>query len=124
MVARTYSATLVGVNALEIEIESLECGGTPKIVIVGLPDTAVKESKERVNAALVSSGFGTLTGTITVNLAPADLKKEGPGLDLPIALSVLADQIKISEDALSSSAIIGELGLDGALRPRAGSGAR
>ncbi len=117
MVARTYSATLVGVNALEIEIESLECGGTPKIVIVGLPDTAVKESKERVNAALVSSGFGTLTGTITVNLAPADLKKEGPGLDLPIALSVLADQIKISEDALSSSAIIGELGLDGALRP-------
>ncbi|MCB1208929.1 MAG: magnesium chelatase, partial [Verrucomicrobiales bacterium] len=117
MVARTHSATLVGVNATEIEIESLESGGTPKIVIVGLPDTAVKESKERVTAAIKSSGLGTTEGTITVNLAPADLKKEGPGFDLPIALSVITEKLKISEVALDSSMIIGELGLDGALRP-------
>lgn len=117
MVAHTYSATLVGVNAVQVEIESHHSGGTPKMMIVGLPDTSVKESRERVSAALMSCGFGALQSTITINLAPADLKKEGPGFDLPIAVSTLADRLKLSTDALKSSAMIGELGLDGVLRP-------
>ena len=90
MIARTYSATLVGVNAVEVEIESHEAGGNPRMVIVGLPDTAVKESRDRVLAAISSSGFLHHDGVITVNLAPADLKKEGPGFDLPIAVSLIA----------------------------------
>jgi magnesium chelatase family protein len=119
MVAHTYSATLVGVNAVQVEIESHHSGGTPKMMIVGLPDTSVKESRERVSAALMSCGFGALQSTITINLAPADLKKEGPGFDLPIAVSTLADRLKLSTDALKSSAMIGELGLDGVLTKHA-----
>jgi magnesium chelatase family protein len=117
MVARTFSATLVGVNAVEVEIESHHGGGNPKLVIVGLPDTSVKEARERVLAALQTCAFGQTEGTITINLAPADLKKEGPGFDLPIAVSLLAKEKKFAPEALESSAMIGELGLDGTLRP-------
>jgi magnesium chelatase family protein len=83
MVARTYSATLVGVNAVEIEIESHDGGGNPKMLIVGLPDASVKESRERVTAAIQSSGFMMNDGVTTVNLAPADLKKKAPVLICP-----------------------------------------
>lgn len=117
MVARTHSATLVGVNAVEIEIESHEAGGNPKMVIVGLPDTAVKESRERVLAAISSSGLMHHDGVITVNLAPADLKKEGPGFDLPIAISIVAGFSRIPVDMLRETAMIGELALNGELRP-------
>ncbi|MCB1226583.1 MAG: magnesium chelatase, partial [Verrucomicrobiales bacterium] len=117
MVARTYSATLIGVNATEVEIESFEGGGTPKILIVGLPDAAVKESRERVAAAILSSGFRFNDGVTTVNLAPADLKKEGPGFDLPIAISLLAHHARLPDHALPTSAMIGELALNGELRP-------
>ncbi len=117
MIARTYSATLVGVDALEVEIESHDGGGTPKMFIVGLPDTSVKESRERVTAAISSSGFAMNEGTTTVNLAPADLKKEGPGFDLPIAISLIAHRVKIPIPALAETAMIGELALNGELRP-------
>lgn len=117
MIARTYSATLVGVDALEVEIESHDGGGTPKMFIVGLPDTSVKESRERVTAAISSCGFAMNDGTTTVNLAPADLKKEGPGFDLPIAISLIAHRVKLPIDALAETAMIGELALNGELRP-------
>ena len=117
MVARTYSSTLVGVNAVEVEIESHEAGGNPRMVIVGLPDAAVKESRERVLAAISSSALDHHDGVITVNLAPADMKKEGPGFDLPIAISLVARRCKISIPTLSESAMIGELALNGELRP-------
>ena len=117
MIARTYSATLVGVDAVEVEIESHDGGGTPKMFIVGLPDTSVKESRERVTAAISSCGFVMNDGVTTVNLAPADLKKEGPGFDLPIAISLIAHRTRIPISALGETAMIGELALNGELRP-------
>jgi magnesium chelatase family protein len=117
MVARTYSATLLGVNAIEIEIESYDSGGTQKMFIVGLPDASVKESRERVTAAISSCGFAMNDGVTTVNLAPADLKKEGPGFDLPIAISLIAHRVKIPIAVLAETSMIGELALNGELRP-------
>lgn len=117
MVARTYSATLVGVNAVEVEIESYDSGGTQKMFIVGLPDASVKESRERVTAAISACGFAMNDGVTTVNLAPADLKKEGPGFDLPIAISLIAHRVKIPISILAETAMIGELALNGELRP-------
>ncbi len=118
MVTRTYSATLVGVDAVEIEIESHDgFGNGPRIVIVGLPDTAVKESRERVMAALMSNGYQIHGGITTVNLAPADIKKEGPSFDLPIAVSLLAKRHKFGEERLQQIAMVGELALNGELRP-------
>lgn len=117
MIARTYSATLVGVDALEVEIESHDGGGNPRMFIVGLPDASVKESRERVTAAISSCAFAMNDGVTTVNLAPADLKKEGPGFDLPIAISLIAHRVKIPIPALAETAMIGELALNGELRP-------
>ncbi|MDZ4288767.1 MAG: YifB family Mg chelatase-like AAA ATPase [Prosthecobacter sp.] len=117
MVARTYSSTLLGVNAVEVEIESHDGGGTPKMFIVGLPDASVKESRERVTAAIASCGYIMNDGVTTVNLAPADLKKEGPGFDLPIAVSLIAHRCKIPIPILKETAMIGELALNGELRP-------
>ena len=117
MIALTYSATLVGVDALEVEIESYDGGGTPKMFIVGLPDASVKESRERVSAAISSCGFAMNDGVTTVNLAPADLKKEGTGFDLPIAISLIAHRARIPINTLGETAMIGELALNGELRP-------
>lgn len=117
MIARTYCATLVGVNAVEIEVESHDGGGNPRMVIVGLPDASVKESRERVTAAIDSSGFLLNDGVTTVNLAPADLKKEGPGFDLPIAISLIAHRARIPIAVLAETAMVGELALNGELRP-------
>ena len=117
MIARTYSATLVGVDAVEVEIESHDGGGNPRMFIVGLPDASVKESRERVTAAISSCGFRMNDGVTTVNLAPADLKKEGPGFDLPIAISLIAHRTKIPIAAMEETAMLGELALNGELRP-------
>lgn len=117
MVARTYSATLLGVNAVEVEIESHDGGGNPKMFIVGLPDASVKEARERVSAAISSCGYAMNEGVTTVNLAPADLRKEGPGFDLPIAISLIAHRVKIPISTLAECAMIGELALNGELRP-------
>ena len=113
----TWSAAVVGVEALPVEVEVDAGGGKENFVVVGLPDTAVKESRQRVKAAIYNSGYYVPEGFITASLAPADLKKAGPSFDLPIALSLLACAGLISRDRLAEWMVIGELGLDGEVRP-------
>ena len=90
MLAKIYSAAVYGVDAYEVEIEVNGARGEPKIIIVGLPDAAVKESRDRVTTAISNSGYHWPRGRTTINLAPADIKKEGPSFDLPIALGMIA----------------------------------
>ena len=108
-----YSGVVQGVDARSVEIEVNAGHGDPQIVIVGLPDTAVKESKDRVHTAILNSGFIPHVGRTTVNLAPADIKKEGPCYDLPIAIGMLAAQDEIGSENLQSFGIVGELALSG-----------
>jgi magnesium chelatase family protein len=117
-VARTF--TLLGVHAREIRVEVDVRTGLPSFTLVGLPDAAVRESRERVRAALVNSGFEFPQKRITANLAPADLRKAGPGFDLAIAAAVLAATEQLSGEALADVALAGELALDGSIRPVAG----
>ncbi len=117
MLAKVHSGAVYGVDAYPVEIEvDAADRGDPQTVIVGLPDAAVKESKDRVHTALFNSGFLTPKGRVTVNLAPADIKKEGPVFDLPIAIGVLATQEEVPQQALSNFAMIGELALSGEVR--------
>jgi magnesium chelatase family protein len=116
MLSKIYSATCVGVDAYRVEIEVDVGMGLPQFTIVGLPDQAVRESKERVRSALNNSGFKTPPRRITVNLAPADLKKEGPAFDLAIALGVLASLGFVNAKKLRPFIFVGELALDGSLR--------
>ena len=118
MIAKVFSATTSGLDAIPIEVEADISSGLPAFTIVGLPDKAVEESKERVRAALKNSGVSTPSRRTTINLAPADIKKEGPAFDLPIALGLLltSKQISISDDISNKTLFIGELSLDGRLR--------
>jgi len=116
MVTAVPSATLVGVEARPVRVEVHLARGLPSTTIVGLPDAAVREARERVRAALASSGFEVPRTRILVNLAPADLRKEGPALDLPIALALLAAAGRLPAEAAASTLCIGELALDGRLR--------
>ena len=117
MLARISSFGLCGLDAYPVVIETDICSGLPNITIVGLPDNAVKESRERIRAAIKNSGFEFPAQRITINLAPADTKKQGPYYDLAIALGVLTAQGLIPLDALSSYAFLGELSLDGRIQP-------
>jgi magnesium chelatase family protein len=90
VLARVWSAAIVGVDAVKVGAEVDVSGGLPAMVVVGLPDTAVQESKERVKAALKNSGYAFPMRRIVINLTPADLRKEGPSFDLPIAVGILA----------------------------------
>lgn len=119
MIARTYSATLIGVNAVEVEIECHHAEGNNfRITVVGLPDAAVKEARDRVIAAVTSSGFYMpFSGYVTFNLAPADLPKQGPAFDLPLALTAVAGREGIAPERLLDCCIVGELALNGELRP-------
>lgn len=119
MLTRVYSAALIGVDATEVQIEVNEGAGHPKTLIVGLPDTAVKESRDRVMTALANSGLRIPKGRTTINLAPADLRKEGPSFDLPIALGVAALATKdfFPLAAFEKCLIAGELALNGEVRP-------
>ncbi|MFA6714368.1 MAG: YifB family Mg chelatase-like AAA ATPase [Victivallales bacterium] len=119
MLAKTWSAAISGINAfpVEVEVHATKKGEQTFVSIVGLPDAAVKESKDRVRSALHSSGFPHPRGATLVNLAPAGLKKEGAAFDLPIALGMLAATGIIERQLLSRAAIIGELALDGSVRP-------
>ena len=90
MLAKVYSAAVYGVEAFEVEIEVNAASGMSAIVVVGLPDVAVKESRDRVTTAISNSGYHWPRGRTTINLAPADVKKEGPSFDLPIALAMIA----------------------------------
>jgi magnesium chelatase family protein len=116
MLSKIYSATCLGIDAHFVEIEVDVANGLPQVTIVGLPDQAVKESKERVKSALKNSGFPTPPKKITINLAPADIKKEGPAYDLPIALGILAASGFLKPSGLTRHLFLGELALDGSLR--------
>ena len=120
MLATVWSASLVGINAVKVGVEIDVSGGMPGIVVVGLPDTAVQESKERVKAALKNSSYAFPLRRIVINLTPADLRKEGPCFDLPIAIGILAASEQVSPQLLGDFLFLGELSLDGTLRPVAG----
>lgn len=120
MLAKVHSAAVLGINAYPIEIEVNSGMGKPAVIIVGLPDTAVKESRDRVRTAIQNSGYKFVMGCTTINLAPADMKKEGPSFDLPIAIGILAITEQISAPLLSDYAIVGELALSGEVRPVTG----
>jgi magnesium chelatase family protein len=117
MLAKVLSASLLGVDAYRVDIEVDIAGGLPNVMVVGLPGAAVQESRERVRSAIRNAGLPFPASRIVINLAPADIRKEGPAFDLPIALAILAAQGIISQDALASTLISGELALDGHLRP-------
>lgn len=118
MVARLQTATCIGIDAVRIEVEvDVNKHGFANAVVVGLPDAAVKESLERVRSAVQNSGYEFPRYKTVVNLAPADLKKEGPGFDLAIALGILIGAGDIRVDQMSDYLILGELALDGRLRP-------
>lgn len=117
MLSRVYCASTIGVDARLIEVEVNRSGGMPKYFLVGLPDRAVSESSDRIEAALGNSNASFPGGRITVNLAPADLPKEGSAFDLPIALTLLEVSGQIKTDRLGKTLVLGELALDGKLRP-------
>lgn len=116
MYSRVMSASVFGINAFPVEVEAHLENQLPGISIVGLPDSAVRESRERVVAAIKNSGFPFPLKKITINLAPADIRKEGSAFDLPIALGILK-AVGIIEPDLENTLILGELALDGTLRP-------
>lgn len=120
MYAKLQSATILGIDGLLVEVEIDISNGLPVFDIVGLPDSAVKEAKERVRVAIKNSQYNFPLQRITVNLAPADLKKEGSTFDLAIALGVLAASEQVKIEDLREACILGELALDGKLRPLTG----
>lgn len=117
MLAKVISNTVVGIESREVVVEVYVSGGMPGFTIVGLPDPAVRESINRVKAAIRNCKFQFPCRKITVNLAPADIKKEGPCFDLPIALGILAASGQIDQNLLAEKVFCGELSLDGVLRP-------
>ncbi len=121
MLARTVTHALVGLEPRRVEVEAHLQLGVPAFAIVGLADRACQEAKERVRSGIASAELEWPVRRITVNLAPADLRKEGPGFDLPIALAVLAASHQIPPGCLAGHAAVGELALDGRLRPVPGS---
>ena len=116
MLARVCSAAVNGIEAYPVEVEVNAGWGDTLVVIVGLPDAAVKESRDRVSTAITNSGYKFPMGRTTINLAPADVKKEGPSFDLPIALGMLAASEQLETDQLDNFVIVGELALTGAIR--------
>jgi magnesium chelatase family protein len=116
MVSQIITATVVGIDSYKILVEVDLIQSIPSVTIVGLPDTAISEAKERVRSAIKNSGFSFPNQKIVVNLAPADLKKVGTNYDLPIAMGILARDGIIAEDLLKNTAFLGELSLDGSLR--------
>ena len=116
MLARTVTHALVGLDARRVEVEAHLQRGLPAFAIVGLADRACQEAKERVRSGIASAELEWPLRRITVNLAPAELRKEGSGFDLPIALAVLAASRQVPAEALEGHAAVGELALDGRLR--------
>ena len=117
MLACVRSAMLFGVEGLIVDVEVHVSSGLPSYTVVGLPDAAVRESRDRVRAALLSSGLTWPIRRVTVNLAPSGVRKSGPGLDLPFALGLMVAADELPEGVLDGVGVIGELGLDGSLRP-------
>src|SRR5690242_3988467 len=107
MLARVYSCAVIGLEGVVVEVEVDTGQGLPSMVIVGLPDTAVQESRERVQAAIKNAGLIFPRKRVTVNLAPASVRKEGPAYDLPIALGVLAAADQLPAGCLEETLVIG-----------------
>jgi magnesium chelatase family protein len=116
MLAKVYTCAVIGLDGQIVEVEVDTGRGLPSFFLVGLPDAAVKESSERIRSAIKNSGLHMHGGRVTVNLAPADLRKAGPSYDLPIAVGVLAATEQIPTDSLDKALIVGELSLDGSVR--------
>ncbi len=116
MLAKVFSSSVFGVDAYQVEVEVDLGGGLPSYTVVGLPDTAVRESRERVAAAIKNSGYVLPSKRITVNLAPADVKKEGSSFDVPIAIGILAASEQVKSEKFLDYYIAGELSLDGTIR--------
>src|SRR5438876_4834637 len=117
MLAKLNTFALVGIDAVPVEVEVDAAAGMPKIVLVGLPEMAVKESIPRIERALVNLGYDRPRGRTVINLAPADLKKDAGGFDLPIALGCLIATGQVLPEQIREFAIMGELALDGSVRP-------
>ncbi|MEK7244654.1 MAG: magnesium chelatase domain-containing protein, partial [Pseudomonadota bacterium] len=120
MVARVNTVAFQGIGVLAVDVQVQMASGLPAFTVVGLPDKAVGESRERVRAALAAMGLALPSKRITVNLAPADLAKEGSHFDLPIALGLLAAMDALPQDEIAEYAALGELGLDGRITRVAG----
>lgn len=117
MLSKTISCALIGINGYLVDVEVDVSSGLPAFDLVGLPDSSVKESKERVRTAIKNSGFTFPVKRITVNLAPADTRKEGPSFDLPIAVGIMVCMELIQPESLKHVMLTGELSLDGTIRP-------
>src|SRR3989338_560443 len=120
MLSKIKSRFVVGIEAKKVEVEVDIKEGLPKFAIVGLPDKVVRESIDRVRAAIRNSGFKFPSNKITVNLSPAHIKKEGTIFDLPIAIGILASSGELAVERLKDMVICGELSLDGSIKPISG----
>lgn len=121
MLAKVLSGAVLGIDAYIVKVELDISKGLPSFNTVGLPDIAIKEARDRVPAAIKNSAFSFPVDRVTANLAPADIRKEGSGFDLPLAIAVLAATGQVSMEMLDKFAILGELGMDGSIRPIKGS---
>ncbi len=121
MIAKTYTCSLLGIDALLVEVEADLSPGLPYFAMVGLPDNIVRESKDRVKTALQNSGYPFPMERITANLAPTHLEKEGAGFDRPIAKGVLAAMGLLDRQMAEKVILVGELSLDGRVKPVTGS---
>ncbi len=117
MLSLSFSAGMLGIEGYVVRVEADSSPGSPACTIIGLPDRALSESRERVRAAIFNSGFAYPAGRLLVNLSPADVRKEGPGFDLAIALALLAIDEQVDRLHLQEFIALGELALDGTLRP-------
>ena len=117
MLAKVETATVVGLAAVPVVVEVDVTDGLPGMTIVGLPDTTVRESRERIRSAIKNTQYAWPLSRITVNLAPADIRKEGSAFDLPIALGLLAASKQLAPESFGDAVVLGELALDGSLRP-------
>src|SRR5512135_845995 len=116
MLARIFSCAVIGLEGVVVEVEVDSGQGLPSIIIVGLPDTAVQESRERVQSAVKNAGLRFPRHRLTVNLAPAAVRKEGPSYDLPIALGALVTNGQLPPNCVDDAMVVGELSLDGTVR--------
>jgi magnesium chelatase family protein len=116
MLARVYSCAVIGLEGVVVEVEVDTGDGLPAIIIVGLPDLAVQESRERVHSAIKNAGLFFPRKRLTVNLAPASVRKEGPAYDLPIALGALIASRQLPPESVDGCMVVGELSLDGSVR--------
>jgi len=114
---RTFSAAIQGIDAhvVDVEVDMYPSGTSRDFVTVGMPDAAVKESRERIKSALLNSHFGYPSKSVTINLAPANVRKEGAGFDLPMAVAILGAMGRVSSS--NDYLLVGELSLDGSVRP-------